>query len=156
MVGLSRVKDHQKLWFQSKNKDSNQWFTQRSHSQGLLSQTTMTTITSKSLTHEIDLDGSSRKRQVRTRWRQKDVDWYGLYRNDLPCLYASMSPVSNIYVLLQENLLVWHKISKCTTPQEQNRNHSPQQALWEINKKRKNPFEPKPLKLRRRRKIESL
>jgi len=33
---------------------------------------------------------------------------------------------SIIYVVFQENLLVWHKISKCTTPQEQNWNLSPQ------------------------------
>lgn len=135
MVGLSRVKDHQKLWFQSKNKRLKP-MVHNGHTLKSCSHRRQTmTTTSKSLTHEIDLDGSSRNGKYETRWRQKDVDWYGLYRNDLPCLYASMSPVSDIYVVLQENLLVWHKISKCTTPQEQNCNHSPQKALWEINKK---------------------
>lgn len=88
-----------------------------------------------------------------TRCRQKDVDWYGLYRNDLPCLYASMSPVSDIYVILQENLLVWHKISKCTTPQEQNCNHSPQKALWEFYKKER-PIWNKAFKAKKKRKEE--
>lgn len=142
MVGLSRVKDHQKLWFQSKNKRLKP-MVHNGHTLKSCShrRQTMTTTTSKSLTREIDLDGSSRNGKYETRWRQKDVDWYGLYRNDLPCLYASMSPVSNVYVILQENLLVWHKISKCTTPQDK----IVTTALRKLYEKstRKNQFETK-------------
>jgi hypothetical protein len=60
MVGLSRVKDHQKLWFQSKNKRLKP-MVHNGHTLKSCShrRQTMTTTTSKSLTREIDLDGSS-------------------------------------------------------------------------------------------------
>lgn len=49
----------------------------------------------------------------------------------LVCQYVASA--QHMYAIIQENLLVWHKISKCTTPPEWNSAHRPQNELLKRN-----------------------
>ena len=61
--------------------------------------------TSKSLTHEIDLDGSSQW-QVRTRWRRKTLTDIVYIVTICHACMPVCRQCQHVYVMLQENLLV--------------------------------------------------
>jgi len=68
----------------------------------------------------------------------------------LVCQYVASA--QHMYAIIQENLLVWHKISKCTNPPEWNSDPRSQNELLKRNHQERTIMETKPLNPRRKRK----
>jgi len=106
--------------------------------------------TSKSLTHEIDLDGSSQDGKTHKVETETEVDTISFISvNDLPCLYANMSPVPicMLCATREPACMTLNYLSVYDPYMNRSSAHSPQNELLKRNYEIRTQLKPKkPLK----------